>query len=73
MELTDECDIETTASTYRYSPAALKAHHLYNAAIDTALLEESLDALGMIDGLAKFVSLEKRRLDAVVVEGLLRP
>ena len=61
----EECDIDSTnGSTYRYSAAALKAHHLYNAAIDTALLEESINALDMIGGLAKFVSLEKQRLDA---------
>ena len=46
-----------------YSAAALKAHHLYDAAIDSSLLEESTDALGMIEGLAKFVDVEKRRLD----------
>ena len=63
--LAEECDIDSTnGSTYRYSAAALKAHHLYNAAIDTTLLEESIDAFDMIGGLAKFVSLEKQRLDA---------
>jgi len=62
LEVTEECDIEPNA-TYRYSARALKAHHLYNAVIDTTLLEESLQALDMIDGLDKFVSVEKRRLD----------
>mmetsp|Transcript_40762 Transcript_40762/g.85628 ORF Transcript_40762/g.85628 Transcript_40762/m.85628 type:complete len:263 (+) Transcript_40762:115-903(+) len=73
MELAEECDTEAPpmASTYRYSAAALKAHHLYDAAIDTALLDESLEALGMIDGLGKFVSLEKRRLDSL--EGSVGP
>ena len=51
---------------YRYPAAALKAHHLYNAAIDTELLDEALEALGMLKGLTKFVNIEKRRLDAGV-------
>ncbi|KAL7543756.1 hypothetical protein ACHAXR_013448 [Thalassiosira sp. AJA248-18] len=65
LELTEECDIESNnAHSYRYSAAALKTHHLYNAAIETATLDESLDAIGAIEGLAKFVGVEKRRLDA---------
>ena len=63
LEFTEECNIDANGSTYRYSAAALKAHHLYDAAIDSSLLEESTDALGMIEGLAKFVDVEKRRLD----------
>ncbi|KAL7490854.1 hypothetical protein ACHAWT_000922 [Skeletonema menzelii] len=66
LEFSDECDIDSKPSSYRYSAAALKAHHLYNAAIDTELLDEALDALGMLKGLTKFVNIEKRRLDAGV-------
>lgn len=66
LELSDECDIDSEPSSYRYSAAALKAHHLYNAAIDTELLDEALEALGMLKGLTKFVNIEKRRLDAGV-------
>jgi hypothetical protein len=63
LEFSDECDIDSEPSSYRYSAAALKAHHLYNAAIDTDLLDEALEALGMLKGLTKFVNIEKRRLD----------
>lgn len=66
LEFSDECDIDSEPSSYRYSAAALKAHHLYNAAIDTELLDEALEALGMLKGLTKFVNIEKRRLDAGV-------
>ena len=67
IEISDECDIdsdEPSAQSYRYSAAALKAHHMYNAAIDVELLDEALDALGRLKGLTKFVNIEKRRLDA---------
>ncbi|KAL7527520.1 hypothetical protein ACHAWF_002209, partial [Thalassiosira exigua] len=63
LRFSEECDVESNAS-YRYSAAALKAHHLYDTAIEAAVLDESLEALGMIEGLSKFVSLKKRRLDA---------
>jgi hypothetical protein len=63
LKVSEECDIVST-STYRYSAAALKAHHNYDAAIDTTLLQESLDAVGVLEALGRFVSLEKRRLDA---------
>jgi len=63
LEFSDECDVDSVPSSYRYSAAALKAHHLYNAAIDTDLLDEALEALGMLKGLTKFVNIEKRRLD----------
>ena len=67
LELSDECDIDSKPpSSYRYSAAALKAHHMYNAAIDTELLDEALEALGMLKSLTKFVNIEKRRLDAGV-------
>jgi hypothetical protein len=67
IEISDECDIdsdEPSSISYRYSAAALKAHHMYNAAIDVELLDEALDALGRLKGLTKFVNIEKRRLDA---------
>lgn len=48
----------------RYSAAALKHHHQYNVALDIELLEESLDAMNVIEGLARYVSVEKWRLDA---------
>lgn len=66
LEFSDECNIDSEPSSYRYSAAALKAHHLYNAAIDIELLDEALEALGMLKGLTKFVNIEKRRLDAGV-------
>lgn len=72
LELTEECDIEPNA-TFRYSAQALKAHHLYDAAIDTVLLEESVEALDMIEGLEKFVNLEKRRLDMDAGENSMGP
>jgi len=63
LKLSDECDVDSNGSKYRYSAAALRAHHLYDAAIDTALLDESLEAIGMVESLGKFVGVEKRRLD----------
>eukprot|EP00985_Skeletonema_marinoi_P001473 scaffold581_cov127-Skeletonema_marinoi.AAC.24 len=66
LEFSDECNIDSEPSSYRYSAAALKAHHLYYAAIDTDLLGEALEALGMLKGLTKFVNIEKRRLDVGV-------
>lgn len=64
LELKEESDVEanSASSSYRYSAAALEAHHAYDAVIDTALLEESVEALGTIEGLAKCVGLEKQRL-----------
>jgi hypothetical protein len=55
-----ECSIE---SNYRYSAAALKAHHYYNAVMDTTLLTEAIDAFDTIMGLEKYVTVEKSRLD----------
>jgi len=65
LELTEECDIDNIieSASYRYSAAALKAHHMYNAVIETGVLDGSLEALSMIEGLEKFARLEKRRLD----------
>ena len=57
-----ECKLEDN-TTYRYSAAALKAHHMYDAVIDTSLLDESIDALNMVQSLSKYVNLEKQRLD----------
>ena len=54
----------TNNNNNRYSAAALKHHHQYNAALDIELLQESLDAMNVIEGLARYVSVEKWRLDA---------
>lgn len=66
LEFTEECDIDSEPSSYRYSAAALKAHHLYNAAIDVALLDKSLESINQMKQLTKFLNIEKRRLDAGV-------
>ena len=55
-----ECQVD---SNYRYSAAALKAHHYYNAVMDTTLLTEAIDAFDTITGLEKYVNVEKSRLD----------
>lgn len=54
-----ECSVDTQ---YRYSAASLKAHHLYDAVIDSSLLREALDALGTLDGLRRSIRIEHRRL-----------
>ena len=72
LDFKEECDIdgdEATSKVNRYSAAALKAHHVYDAAIDTALLDEALEAIGMLKGLTKFVNLEKGRLDRELKKG----
>lgn len=58
-----------STKTYRYSSAALKAHHVYDAAIDLTLLNEALEALGMLKGFTKFVNVEKGRLDRELKRG----
>lgn len=57
-----ECSIDAVASTNRYSAAALKAHHYYDAVVDPELLTESLDAFDSIEALGNFVQVEKNRL-----------
>jgi hypothetical protein len=49
--------------SYRYSAAALKAHHYYNAAVDPQLLSNAVDALETIEVLSHFVEVEKNRLE----------
>mmetsp|Transcript_46540 Transcript_46540/g.68786 ORF Transcript_46540/g.68786 Transcript_46540/m.68786 type:complete len:211 (-) Transcript_46540:128-760(-) len=49
--------------TYRYSAAAIKAHHYYNAVVDGQLLTEAIDAVDSIQTLSRFVEVEKNRLD----------
>lgn len=66
LEFTEECNVDSEPSLYRYSAAALKAHHLYDAAIDIELLDEALDSLNRLKALTKYVNIEKRRLDAGV-------
>mmetsp|Transcript_25251 Transcript_25251/g.53361 ORF Transcript_25251/g.53361 Transcript_25251/m.53361 type:complete len:310 (-) Transcript_25251:64-993(-) len=68
LDFKEECSIDDDGDgddepSNRYSAAALKAHHMYEAAIDTALLDETLSAIGMLKRLTKFVNLEKGRLD----------
>lgn len=49
--------------SYRYSAAALKAHHYYNAAVDPGLLSDAVEALETIEVLSHFVEVEKNRLE----------
>ncbi len=64
------CSYLLISGASRYSAAALKAHHMYNAAFDVELLDE----IGL-KGLTKFVNIEKRRLDGgyqsnrVIIDG----
>jgi hypothetical protein len=63
----EECSVDDTKcgtdSFYRYSAAALKAHHYYNAVMDTSLLQEAIGAFDTINGLRNYVQVEKNRLD----------
>lgn len=56
-----ECLVEPTSS-YRYSAAALKAHHYYDAAVDAEFLQEAVDAMETIDSLRRFIQVEHKRL-----------
>ena len=56
----DECNVE---SMYRYSAAALKAHHYYDAVIDSEFLQEAVDAVETLDSFRRFVQVERNRLD----------
>jgi hypothetical protein len=49
--------------SYRYSAAALKAHHYYNAAVDPGLLSDTVKAIETIEVLSHFVEVEKNRLE----------
>jgi hypothetical protein len=59
----DECNIE---SMYRYSAAALKAHHYYDAVIDSAFLQTAINALDIVDSLRRFIQIENNRLNGAV-------
>jgi len=54
-----ECNVD---SVYRYSAAALKAHHVYDAVVDATFFEEAEDAVEMLENLQKFVRIEAKRL-----------
>jgi hypothetical protein len=54
-----ECNVDTS---YRYSAAALKAHHLYDAVVDAKFFEEAVDAVDMLENLRRFVRIESSRL-----------
>ena len=56
----EECNVE---SMYRYSAAALKAHHYYDAVIDSEFLQEAVDAVETLDSFRRFVQVERNRLD----------
>jgi hypothetical protein len=56
-----ECHVD---STFRYSAAALKAHHLYDAVVDAVFFQEAQDAVEMLQNLHRFVRIEAKRLSA---------
>ena len=56
-----ECHVD---SMYRYSAAALKAHHVYDAIVDSTFLQEAEDAVSMLENLKKFVRIETKRLNS---------
>ena len=64
----EECSVD---SMYRYSAAALKAHHYYDAVIDSEFLQEAIDAVETLDGFRRFVQVERNRLDNQ--DGLVTP
>jgi len=66
----EECPVESNGR-YRYSAAALRAHHTYNAVVDAKLLDEAIAAFGSIESLGKFVKLEKKRIDKAECIGAL--
>ena len=55
-----ECHVD---SNYRYSAAALKAHHVYDAVVDAQFFQEAEQAVSMLQNLQRFVSIETKRLD----------
>lgn len=55
-----ECHVD---SHYRYSAAALKAHHVYDAVVDAQFFQEAEQAVSMLQNLQRFVSIETKRLD----------
>lgn len=55
----EECSVE---SMYRYNAAALKAHHYYDAVVDSEFLQEAMDAVDTLSRLRRFVQVENNRL-----------
>ena len=55
-----ECSVD---SAYRYSAAALKAHHYYDAVVDSKFLEEAIQAMDTLDSLRRFIQVENNRLN----------
>lgn len=54
-----ECNVD---SVYRYSAAALKAHHFYDAVVDATFFQEAEDAVEMLQNLRRFIKIESSRL-----------
>jgi hypothetical protein len=55
----DECSVDTR---YRYSAAAIRAHHLYDAVIDSALLQDAMNGIGTLESLRRSIQIESQRL-----------
>jgi hypothetical protein len=55
----DECAVGTR---YRYSAAAIRAHHLYDAVIDSSLLQAAMEGVGTLESLRRSVQMESQRL-----------
>jgi CP12 domain len=53
------CSVDTL---YRYSAAAIKAHHLYDAVIDSSLLQAAMDGIGTLERLRSSIQIENQRL-----------
>ena len=66
----EECPVESNGR-YRYSAAALRAHHNYDAVVDAKLLHEAIAAFESIESLGKFIKLEKKRIDKAECIGAL--
>ena len=67
----EECPVESNGR-HRYSAAALRAHHTYDAVVDAKLLDEAIAAFESIESLGKFVKLEKKRIDKAECIGALK-
>lgn len=53
----------TLHPSVRYSAAAIKAHHNFNAVLDTQLLQDAVDAIEKLETLDHFAQVEHKRLD----------
>jgi hypothetical protein len=58
----DGADERNIESMYRYSAAALKAHHYYDAVIDSSFLQEAVEGLATVESLRRFIQIENNRL-----------